>query len=95
MVVQDEKRNAWRTVLFFCTIMMILCIADLIQKDIFFSESENRILAEKPEISVKTLLSGEYMEDYETYLNDQFVSRNTWITLKTGMDMLLQKKESN
>lgn len=60
-----------------------------------FSESENRILAEKPEISVKTLLSGEYMEDYETYLNDQFVSRNTWITLKTGMDMLLQKKEIN
>lgn len=95
MVMQDEKRNAWRTVLFFCAIMLILCVADLIQQDIFFSESENRILAEKPELSVKNLLSGKYMEDYETYLNDQFVSRNTWITLKTGMDMLLQKKEIN
>ena len=95
MVMQDEKRNAWRTVLFFCAIMLILCVADLVQQDIFFSESENRILAEKPELNVKNLLSGKYMEDYETYLNDQFVSRNTWITLKTGMDMLLQKKEIN
>ena len=95
MVMQDEKRNAWRTVLFFCAIMLILCVADLVQQDIFFSESENRILAERPELSVKNLLSGKYMEDYETYLNDQFVSRNTWITLKTGMDMLLQKKEIN
>jgi len=95
LVMQDEKRNAWRTVLFLCAIMLILCVADLIQQDIFFSESENRILAEKPELSVKNLLSGKYMEDYETYLNDQFVSRNTWITLKTGMDMLLQKKEIN
>ncbi len=95
MVLQDERKNAWKTVLFFCVIMLTICVADLIQEDIFFSESENRILAEKPEFSVETLLSGEFMEKYELYLNDQFVSRNNWITLKTEIDRLLQKKEIN
>lgn len=95
MVLQDERKNAWKTVLFFCVIMLTICVADLLQEDIFFSESENRILAERPEISVETVLSGEFMENYEKYLNDQFVARNNWITLKTWVDRLMQKKEIN
>ena len=95
MVERGEKRNAWKTVIFFCIIMAAFCIADFVQEDIFFSESENRILASKPELSKETLLSGEYMEKYEEYVNDQFVSRNTWITLKTYMDILLQNKSSH
>ena len=93
MVLQDERKNAWKTVIFFCVIMLTLCVADLIQEDVFFSESENRILAEKPEFSVESFFSGEFSEKYEEYLNDQFVSRNNWITLKTEIDRLLQKKE--
>lgn len=95
MDIRDERKNAWRTVLFFFVIMLIFCVADLVKKDVLFSESENRILAEKPEFSFKSLFFGEYTEKYEEYLNDQFVGRNNWITLKTGIDMLLQKKEIN
>ncbi len=95
MVLQDERKNAWKTVIFFCAILLVLFVADLIQEDRFFSETENRILAEKPEFSLKALFAGTFTEDYETYLNDQFVGRDTWITLKTGMDMLFQKKEIN
>ncbi len=95
MVLQDERKNAWKTVIFFCIIMLALCVADFVQEDRFFSESENRILAEKPEFSFAALFSGEYTENYEKYLNDQFVGRDTWITLKTSMDMLLQRKEIN
>lgn len=95
MDLREERKNAWKTVLLFCAIMIIFCIADLMQEDVFFSESENRILAAKPKFSIEALLSGEYAEDYEEYLNDQFVSRNNWITMKTWMDILLQKKEIN
>ena len=95
MDLYGERRNARKTVLFLCVILLAFLIGDLLQKDTFFSESENRILTSKPKLSKSGLLSGEYMEQYEEYVNDQFVSRDTWIMLKTRMDLLLQKKEIN
>lgn len=95
MDLYGEKKNAIRTVVFLCVILLLFCVADLLQKDVVFSESENRILASKPELTKETLLDGTYMKEYETYVNDQFVGRENWITIKTGMDMLLQKKEIN
>ena len=95
MDMYGERRNAWKTVIFLCVILLAFLIGDLLQKDVFFSESENRILTSKPRLSKKGLLSGDYMEQYEGYVNDQFVSRNTWIMLKTRMDLLLQKKDIN
>lgn len=95
MDLYGERRNARKTVIFLCLIMLAFFVGDLLQKDVFFSESENRILATKPKLSNDGVLSGEYMEQYEEYVNDQFVGRNTWIMLKTRMDLLLQKKEIN
>jgi len=92
---RNEKKAAWRSVIFICMIILVFSVADLFNEERFFSEAENRILADKPELTKENLLSGEYMTDYETYLNDQFVSRDIWIRMKTGMDMLLQKKEIN
>lgn len=93
MDLYGERRNAWKTVVFLCLIMVAFLVGDLVQKDRFFSETENRILTAKPKWSKKSVISGEYMEQYEKYVNDQFVSRDTWIMLKTRMDLLLQKKE--
>ena len=87
----DKKKDAIRSVLFLAVIILIFTVADLFNKERFFSEEENRILTQKPKMTKETLLSGKYMEDYESYLNDQFVNRNIWIRMKTGMDMLLQK----
>ena len=86
-----EKKNALRSIIFLASIILVFSIADLFNKERFFSESENRILAKKPKMTVEAVFSGKYMSDYETFLNDQFVSRDTWIRLKTGMDMLMQK----
>ena len=95
MDLYGEKKNAIRTVVFLCAILLVFFVADLLQKDVVFSESENRILASRPKLSKDALLDGSYMEEYETYVNDQFVGRENWITIKTGMDMLLQKKKIN
>lgn len=95
MELQKDKRNAWRNVLLFSAILLVFCVVDLLQSDIFFSETENRILASKPKLTMQNLLSGEFAADYKEYVDDQFVSRDNWITIKTYMDMGLQKKEMN
>ena len=89
--LKGRRRDAWRSVIFLSGIIIAFTVADLLNEERLFSESENRILAQKPELTKETLLSGEYMTDYEEYMNDQFVSRDIWIRIKTGIDMLMQK----
>lgn len=48
-----------------------------------YSDSERRILAKLPEISGETLLSGEFMSDFETYAADQFPMRDSFRTVKS------------
>lgn len=60
-----------------------------------FSEKENRVLAQKPEFSVKSLVSGEFTRDYETYITDQFIGRDLWVTLKFFTEKGIQKIENN
>ena len=73
--LKGKKRAALRSIIFLSAIILTFTVADLFNEERFFSESENRILAEKPELSKEALFSGKYMEDYETYLNDQMGSK--------------------
>ena len=47
-----------------------------------FSESERRPLEKLPELSVKTLLNGDFMDKFENYTNDQFPLRDTFRSVK-------------
>jgi len=88
-----EKRNACITIALISAIILLLTVADLIHGDRIFSETENRVLASKPKFSAEALFKGDYTENYETYVTDQFVSRDKWIEMKTYTDIFLQKKE--
>ena len=44
-----------------------------------FSASEKRDLAEFPETSAETVLSGKFGKDFETYFADHFPVRNLWV----------------
>ena len=57
------------------------------------SETENRSLAMRPSFSIDTLLSGQFAKDYESYLSDQFIGRDGWITLKTDFELAAGKKD--
>lgn len=46
------------------------------------SEAERRTLAQLPELSVKTVLDGSFMTDFEEYTLDQFPLRDTFRRLK-------------
>ena len=91
----DEKRNALLTIGIICAIILAFTVADMIEPDRTFSETENRILAGKPQFSWDELFYGDYTTDYEEYVTDQFVSRDKWIGIKTRTDIALQKKEIN
>lgn len=92
MKLENEKFHQGLTVALLVLMLLVLVGADLVKADRLFSETENRILAQKPEYSLENILSGSYAEDYEEYATDQFVSRDKWVALKTRMDILLQKK---
>ena len=58
------------------------------------SETENRLLEQKPDLTWNALISGEFSEDYEAYLSDQFVGRDGWISLKTAFERVALRQEA-
>ncbi len=92
MKLENDKFHEGMTVALLAMVLLVFAAADLVKADRLFSETENRILAQRPQWSLEKALSGSYEEEYEAYATDQFVSRDTWVMLKTRMDILLQKK---
>ena len=72
-----------------------ISIMNLVKKDDLISVQENRSLQQKPEFSVENLINGDFTKEYSTYMSDQFPMRNTWIKLKTNLDLKLGKNEIN
>jgi hypothetical protein len=90
-----ERINHIITICLFCLILGGISIGSILKKDSHFSETENRILKQKPELSLENIKSGKYEKEYEEYLSDQFLFRNQWIACKTKIDRLLLKQEVN
>lgn len=83
------------TVLLFLFIIGGITVWLWIKDDVTFSEQENRYLAEKPKISISAFMNESFKQEYESYLSDQFIFRNQWISIRTGMELMFQKKEVN
>lgn len=79
----------------FMLVLGIVLLINFIKRDQKFSESENRMLTERPKLTWESVKSGEYMSEFESYVSDQFFMRNQWITLKLYEDKFMGKKESN
>ena len=75
--------------------IVLFTVLSLLQKDRDFSESENRKLAQFPEISVSALMDGSLLSGLGDYVADQFPGRDTWISLNLWMNELLGQKEVN
>lgn len=81
--------------LLFLMMLGIICLLNLVSGDKEYSEKENRMLQQRPQFTLAGIESGRLMEQYESYLSDQFVGRNFWVSLKTRIDLLAGKRESN
>ena len=60
-----------------------------------FSSDERRYLAEFPELSTETLLSGDFMADFEGYTQDQFPLRDSFRGLKAFFATKVAGKKDN
>lgn len=87
-------KKYWLSFLMIFTILSI-SIVDVLLPNRSFSAFENRFLALQPVFSIERLLNNEFSSDYQKYVNDQFVGRDHWITLKSLTEKIIGKKENN
>ncbi|MBS4784562.1 MAG: hypothetical protein KH009_00445 [Clostridiales bacterium] len=90
-----KKLLQYPVMLAFFLFIGLFTVYDLTQTNREYSEFENKYLAQKPPFTMKAFLSNEWTQDYETYINDQFVRRDDWITIKSMAETLLLKIENN
>ena len=85
--------------LIFAGLILITTVLDLATPAKSFSEMENRYLAQRPEMTIRSLMAQDedqkYSIQYEEYTNDQFIGRDGWITLKSIAESALGKIENN
>lgn len=60
-----------------------------------FSESENRKLEQAPEFSISEIINKNFTKNFEKHISDQFVIRDFWIGIKSDVERIIGKKESN
>lgn len=71
--------------------MSIYGLTSWITTDRLTSDIENRSLSQKPEVSKKGLLSGDFFDDFESYYNDQLFKRDLLIKTYTLFQLEMQK----
>ena len=74
-------------IIFILTLFLFLII-NIIVPNKEKSVQENRMLATKPKFRLSSLISGDYDEKFEAYMDDQFVGRDMWRKLKVTVDRI-------
>ena len=79
---------------FFCLLLAVSTLAGLLLPDRYYSEREKRTLTQKPKFTVANFISGEFSDELEKYLTNQVPLRDSWVTLKTYLELAVGKRES-
>ena len=75
--------------------ILFLSVGTWIAPDVAFSANENRYLQEAPEFSGESVLSGRFESQMETYLSDQIIGREKWVSGKTLTEALAGVRDIN
>ena len=79
----------------FLLVLTAITAINLFIPDQTYSETENRMLTERPAFTAAGFLDGRYPKKYEKYTTDQFAFRSFWVEIKTTVDRLVGKNYSN
>ena len=90
----SKKYSIFVTALF-CLFIFGFGAAHFILPDREFSEQENKNLTLFRAPTWETVRSGEFMEKFEKYYNDQFPLRDQWVQMKAYSERALGKQENN
>lgn len=77
----------------FCAFLFGILALHLLLPDRARSETENRMLEQRPVLTAASVADGAFMESAEEYIADQFPGRDGWTGLKARVEQLLGKKE--
>ncbi len=75
----------------FTGILLGVGIFSFFDEDKKISESENRVLAQRPAFSVGALFSGKYTVDFENYYSDNFPAREFFIKINSKLKTTLTR----
>lgn len=89
-----KRRQDIATIVCFLAAVFGMAVLSLVYPVREFSERENTSLAQMPEIEAKAYFSGEFAQDYEKFLTDQFPFRDNWIGVKTAIERGMFKQET-
>ncbi|MGI6030747.1 MAG: DHHW family protein [Eubacteriales bacterium] len=78
----------------FCVGLVAVSTVNALTPSKEFSENENRTLQQMPEFKMDEFLEGKYGEKIDKYISDQFLMRDTFISLKAVMEKALFKTEN-
>lgn len=81
-------------------VAFLLVLGGLTVANVFYtppevSQSERRLLKTMPELSVKTIVSGSFMSEFEDYAMDSFVVRDTFRAIKANMLYKVYRQKDN
>ncbi|MDP3305635.1 MAG: DHHW family protein [Erysipelotrichaceae bacterium] len=74
---------------------VLILMFDFLGPTRVFSTYENRYLTQRPSLKWEDIVDGKWMLTYEEFINDQFMFRDGWISLKSLSERILMKKENN
>jgi len=83
------------TAVVFCILIAVITVASMVNPVKEYSVKEKRDLAQMPKFTLSALFDGSFTRDYESYITDQFVARDTWVSIKNKSEMALGKKDSD
>ncbi len=83
------KKRYMVSILIFIIPIVFVMLYSFFDKDILFSDSENRELSAIPSLSLKSYADASFMKSFETYYNDQFPFRNNLIELSKKFNSVL------
>lgn len=94
---KDRQRKVQEQLvgIIFILILFLFLIINIIVPNKEKSVQENRMLATKPKFRLSSLISGDYDEKFEGYMDDQFVGRDMWRKLKVTVDRICGSRLEN
>ena len=89
-----KEKNNYTGLLFLVIFLVILLVCMFCPKKAF-SENENRALKNSIDTSAENVFSGDFDNDAETYLTDQFPGRDKMVTVTSDAKRFMGLKEIN
>ena len=77
----------------FGLLIVSLGLLSWLTPDAEFSENENRVLQQLPRLTADTVKSGDFGDEVEDYLSDQFWQRDRWTAIRSRAKMLLLNRD--